>query len=49
MTDKEIREYLEDNLEVRPFDKDGKEDGNWLYIHRTKVAELIHRIRRSES
>lgn len=42
----DIRKWMEDSIEARPYNHIDIKDGNHHYIHRTKVAELIARLRK---
>ena len=44
MTRQELKQWREDNVEARPYNKKGEIDGNHNYIHRTKVAELLFKL-----
>lgn len=37
----EIGRWLKDNGELRPYNQNGFEDGNFNYIHRTSVSNLL--------
>lgn len=45
MKREEIKDYLENHLEVRPFNEEGKEDGKRNYIHRLKVIDLLFELK----
>ena len=48
MTREELKQWFEDNVEARPFNKDGNPDGNWNYIHRTRVSQLLFELKVTE-
>jgi len=49
MTDEEIKKWLEDNTQVRPYNENGEKDGNWNFIHRIAVSLLISKLRSKKS
>jgi len=41
-----LKKWMEENVEIRPFNEKGELDGNSNYIHRAKVAEMIYKMRK---
>ena len=48
MTKEELKQWFKDSVEARPFDEDDYRDGNWNYIHRTKVSQLLFELKVTE-
>jgi len=44
--DKEFNPYkfVKDRKQIRPFNEEGKKDGNWNYVHETDVWDLIGKM-----
>jgi hypothetical protein len=40
----DIDRYISDNTEKRPYNESGVKDGDWMYIHQTKVDTLVYNI-----
>ena len=37
-------EFVNKRKQLRPFNEEGKKDGNWNYVHETDVWDLIKRL-----
>ena len=46
MRRKELKRWMEKSVEIRPFNENGEKDGSSNYIHRTKVAEMLYKMRK---
>ena len=40
-------QFIADNIEKRPFDETGKEDGSYNFIHRCDAITLVERMKLS--
>lgn len=38
-------QWIKEHLDIRPFNADGKKDGNFNYIHQQHVLDLFFKFR----
>jgi len=38
-------QFIQEKIEIRPFNENAEKDGNWMFIHEVHVWTLIDRLR----